>query len=106
MKRRAMWTLVVVYAVAAVASLTQIVLSGNLSTVQTDPLSSVVALLLALPWSILLMFFGKVTGLASVIVLGVGMGLNLALLAGIARGAAGRAGKPASTPGVHHADTD
>jgi hypothetical protein len=80
MMRRLGWVLVSLYAVACVLSLLVIYFSVNhLFGIEPDPLSGIFALILALPWTVVLSLFANPSPLASAIVLAVGMGINLAL---------------------------
>lgn len=99
MKQRIVRFLAVLYPLAAIASLALILLSSQeLFGLKSGSLSTVPALLLGLPWSIVLMFFSKLTPLASLVVLGVAMTLNAALLASIARGKSGDNAKKQGNP--------
>lgn len=79
--RRALITLIALYAVICVFALVLVYASAHgLWGVRPDPLSTLYAMALSLPWGLALLLFDDYGSLGSTLVLAVGMALNLGLL--------------------------
>lgn len=84
--RRVGWALLGLYVVACGLSFMMLALSTYRSPMfEPTAWAGLLALMLALPWSVVLAFFARLSPLLSAIVLAVGMGLNVALWLAILR---------------------